>query len=404
MNIEEGLRQSFEVIRGNKVRAFLTMLGINFGVGSLIAIAIVGLAFRETINDKFGQFGSTLVWAQVNNRAYVRGESKTTMDPQDIEYFDRGLPGLKYHSTVFTTIAEASYQGKGRNVGIYGVQPDHFQLLAFAIEKGRPFLQQDLDLHRAVCVLRPDIATQLFGSDDPIGKSINLFDRTFQVIGLLQEQKMGFVSDGSNNNTVFLPAPFVSERVWGGKNVKYFVYLMKFDTMENVDTSIERIGTYLSKKYGLIRGEKRFIVNKSDTFISIAENVLDIVSTLILVIAGISLIVGGLGIMNIMLVTVTERTREIGIRMAVGAKSTDILAQFIIEAVTICVIGGGIGVVFGTSLAALACALVGWPFLFSALAVIVALTIATLIGLVFGIYPAYKASKMTPIDALRVEQ
>ncbi len=404
MNLEEGLRQSFDVIRSNKVRAFLTMLGINFGVGSLIAIAMVGLSFRENINSAFSQFGSQLVWVSVNNQAYVSRERRVYLEEQDVRYFKNFLPGLNYMSTIFNYPSEANYKGKGRMTTIMGVDPGHAEILAVDLEKGRFFLDQDVLLHRAVCVLKPDIASYLFGDENPVGKQVSIFDRPYTVVGVTKDKGMTFMSDGSDNNSIYIPANFVGERIWGGSVNKYYIYLMKFKSIEDVDRAIGRVENYLENRYGLLRGEKRFEIDKSDSYIKITNDVLNVISTLILVIASVSLLVGGLGIMNIMLVTVTERTREIGLRMAVGAKQTDIMIQFIIEAVTMCLIGGGIGTLFGIGLATVACLILQWPIIFSLVAVAVALTISSLVGLLFGIYPAYKASRLTPIDALRVEQ
>jgi putative ABC transport system permease protein len=404
MNLEEGLRQSLDVIRSNKARAFLTMLGINFGVGSLIAIAMVGLSFREYINTAFSEFGSQLVWVSVNNEAYVSNERRIYLDDQDIGFFKNYLPGLNYSSTIFNYTSQASYKGRGKTVTIMGVDPGHNEIMAVELEKGRFFLDQDVKLHRAVCVLKPDIAQYLFGDEDPIGKMVSVFDRPYIVVGVTKDKGRTFMSDGSDNNSIYVPSDFVGERIWGGSVNKYFIYLMKFASIEDVDRSIGRMDGYFENRYGLLRGEKRFTIQKSDSYIKITNDVLNIISTLILVIASVSLLVGGLGIMNIMLVTVTERTREIGLRMAVGAKQTDIMIQFIIEAVTMCLLGGGVGTVFGIGLATITCLILKWPIIFSLVAVVAALTISTVIGLLFGIYPAYKASRLTPIDALRVEQ
>jgi putative ABC transport system permease protein len=404
MNLEEGLRQSFDVIRSNKVRAFLTMLGINFGVASLIAIAMIGLAFREYINGELGQFGSQLLWVYMNNQAYVSGEKKTYFDEQDIYYFKTYLPGLNYDSTILSYPSEASYRGKGKMISVMGVNPGHFEILAIELEKGRPLRDIDVQYHRAVCVLKPDIALYLFDTNNPVGKSVSILGRPFTVIGVTKDKGTTFVNDGSDNNAIYIPSSFISERLWGGSVTKYFVYLMKFNSVENVDRAIIRIENYLDNKYGRIRGEKRFEIQKMDSFIKMTNDVLNVISTLILVIAAVSLFVGGLGIMNIMLVTITERTREIGLRMAVGATRHDIMFQFIIEAVTMCFIGGGIGTIFGITLAAITCLILKWPFMFSIIAVITALLVSSAIGLLFGIYPAYKASKLTPIEALREEK
>ncbi len=403
MKIAEGIRQTFEVIASNKIRSFLTMLGINFGVGSLIAISIVGLSFRSSISGEMGKYGSNLIWVRPNGGAYVRGEHRILLRENDIEFFNRYLPGLEYRSTILSRWVKVRFRGKGEDVSVFGVSPDYFDIFAVKIAKGRRFVSEDIRLHRRVCVLRPDIAEDLFGDINPIGKRVNMLGHDYTVVGLTERLERGFLSDGSDNSTIFIPSAYMAKLIWGGREIKYWIYLMRFDSMTDVDNAIDRIGNYLINKYGYLRGEKRFRIDKMDSYIKIANRVLNIISMLILVIASISLLVGGLGIMNIMLVTVTERTREIGIRMAVGANGRDILVQFIIEAITLCLLGGGVGVVFGIGIAALACSLLKWKFLINLIYVVFALGISTLIGLVFGIYPAYKASKMMPVDALRIE-
>ncbi len=403
MKIAEGIRQTFEVIASNKIRSFLTMLGINFGVGSLIAISIVGLSFRTSISGEMGKFGSNLIWVRPNRDAYVRGEHRVLLRESDVDFFNRYLPGLVYKSTILNRWVKVRYHGKGEDVSVFGVSPDYFSIFAIKVAKGRAFVPEDIRLHRKVCVIRPDIAEDLFGDTDPIGKQISMLGHDYTVVGLTERLERGFLSDGSDNSTIFIPSSYMARLIWGGREIKYWIYLMRFDSMSNVDNAIDRIDNYLINRYGYLRGEKRFRIDKMDSYIKIVDRVLNVISMLILVIASISLVVGGLGIMNIMLVTVTERTREIGIRMAVGANSRDILVQFMIEAITLCLLGGGVGVVFGVGIAALACSILKWNFLMNILYVLFALGISTLIGLVFGIYPAYKASKMMPVDALRIE-
>jgi len=404
MNLTEGIRQSLEVIRGNKIRSFLTMLGINFGVGCLIAISIVGMAFRNSIDSEMGRYGTTLLWVQTNWSAYASREARTFLDGRDIRYFQTALPGLESDGSIFDSTETASWRGNSRQTGIMGVNYSHFDLFSVALEKGRNFLPEDFRLRRAVCILRPDIASVLFpDGDDPLGKIIRLGDRNYTVIGVTERRGQGFVSDGSDNYTIFVPQDLLASRIWGGREIRYWIYLMKFETPADVDLASERIAHYLNSRYGELRGQPRFQISRLDSFVQTVDRVLNIVSMLILVIAVISIVVGGLGIMNIMLVAVTERTREIGVRMAVGARSRDILIQFVIEAITLCLLGGGTGILFGTGLAFIACAALKWRFFVSAGIVLGALGISTTIGLVFGIYPAWKASRLMPIEALRTE-
>jgi putative ABC transport system permease protein len=275
-------------------------------------------------------------------------------------------------------------------------------MFSIKIRGGRRLLPIDLELHRSVCVLRPDIATRLFHDEDPVNRSVRIGERTYTVVGVTERLEQGFLSDGSDNNSIFVPYELVASRFWGSET-RYWFLVMSFDSIAHVDVALNRITAYLDNTYGRLRGEDRFRVERLDAYIGIVKRVLGIVSTLVLAIAAISLVVGGLGIMNIMLVTVTERTREIGVRMAVGASRADVLSQFVVEAITLCLIGGGAGVLFGIGLAAIACAALQWRLLVTVPIVAAALGASTAIGLVFGIYPAYRASKLQPVDALRSE-
>ena len=403
MKAAEGLRQSFEVIKGNKVRSFLTMLGINFGVGCLIAISIVGLGFRESINSEMGKYGSNLLWVQSNGSAYASREKRILLDNRDIAYFHTALPGLKNGSSIFDQIMPVKYKGNSTRTTIIGTDISHFEIFPINLEQGRFFMDEDIKTRRAVCIIRPDIAASLFEEEDPVGKVIQIGEKNFTVIGLTDRKEQGILNDGSDNNTIFVHQDFIAAKIWGGRDYKYWVYIMKFDTSGNVELAEERMVSYLENRYGMIRGKPRFKVERMDSYIGMANRILNIVSILILVIAVISIIVGGLGIMNIMLVAVTERTKEIGIRLAIGATSRDILVQFVIEAITLCLLGGGTGIIFGAGIGAIACSILDWHYMLTLTIVLGALFISTSIGLIFGIFPAYKASKLTPIEALRAE-
>ncbi|MBI9105324.1 MAG: ABC transporter permease [Spirochaetales bacterium] len=403
MKIAEGLRESFDVIRGNKIRSFLTILGINFGVGCLIAISVIGLAFRDSVGSEIGRYGSTMLWVQVDNSNYMSDERRVLMDSRDISFFKQSLPGRIGSGSIFDAAYTVSYKGETAEITVFGAEPDHFDMFDINIKEGRQYLQQDVINRKRVCVLRPDIASRLFKYEDPIGKEIKISEKNFTVIGLTDRVSNTFLSDGSDNNTVFIPSDFIAAKAWGGGNIKYWVYLLKFENLEYVDIAEERMEAYLNNKYGLLRGETRFRIERLDSYVGMVDKILNIISTLVLVIAAISIVVGGLGIMNIMLVAVTERTREIGIRMAVGATRSDIVIQFVIEAIVLCIIGGGTGVIFGAGIASIACMILKWKFMLSLAIVLGALAISTFIGLVFGIYPAWKASQLMPVEALRAD-
>lgn len=404
MQIREGIRQTLEIISANKVRSFLTMLGINFGVTGLIAIAIIGLSVRESVNRELQQFGSTLLWVRPNYQAYAPGEERTLLSERDIAYFNDSLPGVSHSTTIFSVYSKVAYMGQSKDTSITGTSSDHFQIFSLSVTAGRLITPDEFMHQEKVCILGAAAAASLFKDASPLDKKIRLFGSSFRVVGVKKDTEPGILNDGSNDNTVYVPLDYVSRRIWGGSVVKYWVYFFKFDTIPAMEQVAGRMENYLDNRYEKIRDTPRFIVQKMDSYIGTVNRVMNIISTLVLIIAGISLLVGGLGIMNIMLVTVTERTREIGVRMAVGAGSREILEQFLIEAVTLCLIGGGIGVLFGTVTAVVICRVVlKIPFIFSLLATLAALGLASAIGLVFGIYPAYRASQLTPIEALRVE-
>lgn len=403
MRVSELLRQSLEVFQASKARSFLTMLGITFGVGCLIAVAVVGLAFRGSVGSEMGRYGSTLVWVQPNWAAYADNEARIPMDGRDVEYFRTALPGLVESSSIFQVTDAVSYRGESVRTSVLGVQPGHFDMFSVAVARGRAFLPQEVELKRPVCVLRPDIAARLFHDEDPLHRVVRIGERGYTVVGITERLEQGILGDGSDNNSVFVPEDLMGARVWGGGEPRYWVYVMKFDAVERLDAAVERIENWLSNRYGTLRGEKRFQASRLDSFLKIAENVLNTVSVLVLTVAAISLVVGGLGITNIMLVTVTERTREIGVRMAVGASRRDVVSQFVVEAVVFCLAGGAAGVLFGTGLAAVACAVLQWKIAVPLAIVLGALGVSTAIGLLFGIYPAWKASRLTPVEALRAE-
>ncbi|MFW5783833.1 MAG: ABC transporter permease, partial [Spirochaetota bacterium] len=267
MNFEEGLRQSFEVIAGNKLRSLLTMLGIIFGVGCLIAISIVGGAFRGAISGEMGQYGSTLVWVQANWEAYARGERRTYLDDDDVRFMRSSLPGIEYSGTMLDVQETVSYEGASRLTRVYGVSPDHFVIFANSIARGRSFTENDVRAMSRVCVLRPDVAQAVFQGDDPIGKRVRVGSEVYTVVGVTEPLENPLLGDGSNNDTVFVPWELVSRRVFGGGPPVYFVYFFRFESLEQVDFAVDRMAAYLENRYGRLRDVPRFRIDTSDQYI-----------------------------------------------------------------------------------------------------------------------------------------
>jgi putative ABC transport system permease protein len=289
---------------------------------------------------------------------------------------------------------------------VYGVWPAYQRMWGRAVAAGRPLSQEDIDQRRRVVVLGMNTSRAFFPSDDEaLGKSVSLLGRDFTVVGVMAKKDRSPVDDGSDDDTAYVPYEVLSDLsswdAYGGPRVMRIYF--KVRVQADLEFVVAQVSQYLDKKYGTIEGKPRFVVRKSEDSIQTTNKVFDIITTVITLIAGISLVVGGIGIMNIMLITVTERTREIGIRKALGAKRRDILAQFLIESVIICLIGGGIGIVVGVGITAVISVAQRWEYLLPWSSILIGLAVSISIGLFFGIYPALKAARLDPVVALTKE-
>jgi len=296
--------------------------------------------------------------------------------------------------------------GDQQAASVYGIWPDYARMWGRAMEAGRPLSREDIDQRRRVVVLGLNTARAFFPSpDEALGQRVSFADRDFTVVGVMAAKERSPVDDGSDDDTAFVPYEVLSGLTpwdaYGGPRVLRIYF--KVAAVADLDDASGRIGRYLDQKYGSIEGKERFAVRRAEDSIQTTNKVFDIITTVITLIAAISLVVGGIGIMNIMLITVTERTREIGIRKALGAKRRDILAQFLIEAVIICMIGGGIGIVLGIGITAVVSVVQRWEYLLPWNSIALGLAVSLSIGLFFGIYPALKASRLDPVVALTKE-
>ncbi|MEM5948295.1 ABC transporter permease [Spirochaetia bacterium 38H-sp] len=404
MDIKQAVSQAFDVIRENKARSFFTILGINIGVAALIAISVIGIAFKTSINNEVGKYGSTLVWVQVNWRAYAKGEARALLDEKDL-YFFNNMKGIKSGEPVLFAYLSVQAKGKRKETDIVGVGEEHFRLFDIAIENGRSFSREELEKKARMCVIGPDLARFLFGRTNVTGETLQIGAQLYTVAGVTETRnsQTEFLSDGTGNMSVFIPYTILEKLSTGTSSRKYRIYLMDFDTVEDAKKASVHIKDYLIKRYGLLRDKERFRVEQLSSYVEMIDRILSIISLIVTVIAAVSILVGGLGIMNIMLVAVTERTREIGIRRAIGAKKKDILIQFLIEAVVLCLIGGGSGLFLGLLIAWIVCAILSWSFFISSLIVFSAITGASALGIIFGLYPSYMAARLMPVEALRYE-
>jgi len=349
--------------------------------------------------------GSSLLWVQAARDSYPTGKDVMYMRPQDLA----SLSGIVQDAWISPNLRAnyaVGYRGDQEMASVYGVWPDYQRMWGRGVQTGRSISQADVDQRRRVIVLGMNTARAFFPSEEEaLGQSVNFAGKDFTVVGVMAKKERSPVDDASDDDTAYVPYEVLSDVTnwdqYGGPRIMR-IYL-KVRDMADLDFVAAQVGQYLGQRYGTIEGKPRFTVRKAEDSIQTTNKVFDIITTVITLIAGISLVVGGIGIMNIMLITVTERTREIGIRKALGAKRRDILAQFLIESIIICLIGGGIGIVLGVGITAVVSLAQRWEYLLPWTSILIGLVVSISIGLFFGIYPALKAARLDPVVALTKE-
>jgi len=406
VNIVIGLKISSCALLRNKIRSLLTMLGIIIGVSAVIAMIGIGQGARESIKEKIAGLGTNMLLVQPGSltRGGIRGGmgSINTLVPEDASAIVEKCPSVAMAAPVMRTTAQVVCGNLNWSTRITGTTPDYLPVRQWLIASGKIFSDDDVRYGTKVAVVGKTVSENLFQQMSPIGKIIRIKRIPFRVIGLLAEK--GQSPMGTDQDDVILvPLTTARKRLLG-----------KHSSLRQINVSARNEG--LMKRAQdeitlLLRERHRIHSGKEDDFI--IRNMADIqdaaaastkVMTIVLAsIASVSLIVGGIGIMNIMLVSVTERTREIGIRMAVGAKTRDILFQFLIESLVLSFAGGTIGVLLGIFASRAISIFAGWPAVVSVQSIILSFSFALAIGVIFGLYPARKASMLNPIEALRYE-
>ncbi len=405
MNLSEGFRESWDMIRHNKLRTFLTMLGMNIGVAAVIAVMATGLMARAAVMEGVESIGTSLIWVRANTRVYEDRSNAIYMKPEDLSALQTEVPGA-WLSPLLRTRSEMGYRGYQDIASLYGVWPTYTRLWNIPIAYGRFITQQDGDQRNKVIALGYNTARLFFPDEpNPVGSIVTIGGRAFTVVGVVAQRERSAIGDGSDDDTSYLPYETAQNMFdwtrYGG--VRVLNLFFKVHDLKQLDAIAFSISQYLYAQYGSYKGQPRFLVQKAEENINTFNKVFDILTIVISLIAGISLLVGGIGIMNIMLVAVSERTREIGIRKAVGAKRADILAQFLVEAVIICLVGGGIGIFVGLGVAYAIAAVQKWLYVFPLVGVTLGVGVSIGIGLFFGIYPSMKAARLDPVVALTKE-
>lgn len=414
MNFMESIRVSLRALRANKLRSTLTMLGIIIGVAAVIAMVGIGNGASASVTSKIQGLGSNLLIVQPgqSNSGGVRGGagSSDTLTMSDVTKIQNAGSAVMAVAPVSGTQVQVVYGSGNTSTTANGTTASYAQIRNVSIDMGRFITQQDVDKYARVAVLGPTVVENIFGDtngtnltneeQEIIGKTIKLNNVPFQVIGVTVSQgSSGFTN---NDDMIFAPITTMQDFLIGNKYVRnIFIEASSADMMQ---TAQDEVTTVLERAHHIQSGQADdfSIMNQAD-ILSTMQGVTQTMTMLLGGIAGISLLVGGIGIMNIMLVSVTERTREIGIRKAIGAKGSDILLQFLIEAIVLSILGGGIGILLGAAGSGLAGKALSMDTSISMSSVVLAFGFSALIGIVFGVFPAKKAASMDPIDALRFE-
>ena len=406
MNGTNLFKIALRALANNKLRAFLTMLGIIIGVASVIAMLAIGQGSKRSIQQQISEMGSNMI--MIHPGAEMRGgvrQDPSAMQTLKLENYEKLRDECNFLSAISPNVSSSGQLIAGANnypSSVTGVSIDYLTIRQLSVEQGEMFSENDIRTAAKVCVIGKTIVDNLFpDGSDPIGKVIRCNKIPMRVIGVLKSK--GYNSMGMDQDDVVL-APYTTVM----KRLLAQTYLSGLFasalTEDMTDEAVDEITTILRREHKLKESDSDdFTIRTQQELSSMLNSTTDLMTTLLACIAGISLVVGGIGIMNIMYVSVTERTREIGLRMSVGARGVDILSQFLIESILISITGGLIGVVLGCGASFIIKTVAHWPVFIQPWSVLLSFAVCTLTGVFFGWYPVKKAADLDPIEALRYE-
>ena len=406
MNTTNLLKIALRALANNKLRGFLTMLGIIIGVASVITMLAIGQGSKRSIQAQISEMGSNMIMIQpgADMRGGVRQDASAmeTLKLQDYEDIVNETRYVSATSPSVNSSGQAIYGANNAPTTVYGISPDYMEIRRYEVEDGDMFSDQDVQTAAKVCVIGKTVVDNLFpGGENPVGRVIRFQKLPFRVVGVLKSK--GYNSMGMDQDDLIL-APYTTIQ----KKILAITHLQGITCSalkeEYTDQAIDEISEILRRNHRLREtDDDDFTIRSMQELSTMLTSTTDIMTTLLAAVAGISLLVGGNGIMNIMYVSVTERTREIGLRMSIGAKGMDILAQFLIESILISVTGGLIGVLFGVGAALIVNVVAHFPIYIQPWSVLLSFVVCTVTGVFFGWYPAKKAAQLDPIEAIRYE-
>ena len=406
MNLTNLTKIALKALNNNKLRCFLTMLGIIIGVASVITMLAIGQGSKRSIQAQISEMGSNMI--MIHPGADVRGgvrQDASAMETLKLEDYQNIVDETRYVSAVSPSVnssGQAIYGANNAPTTVYGISPDYLEIRRYKVGDGDMFTEQDIQTAAKVCVVGKTVVDNLFtGGENPVGKVIRFQKLPFRIVGVLESK--GYNSMGMDQDDLIL-APYTTIQ----KKVLAITHLQGITCSalkeEYTDQAIDEITEILRRNHKLKESDDDdFTIRSQQELSTMLTSTTDMMTVLLAAVAGISLLVGGIGIMNIMYVSVTERTREIGLRMSIGAKGIDILAQFLIESILISVTGGLIGVVLGVGAALVVNAVAHFPIYIQPWSVVLSFAVCTVTGVFFGWYPAKKAAQLDPIEAIRYE-
>ncbi|MCY3009696.1 MAG: ABC transporter permease [Planctomycetota bacterium] len=411
MNISSTFRIATRALAKNKLRAGLTILGVVIGIAAVTAMVSIGTSASELVQGEFRNLGTNVIVVAPANRRGARQGQTPTLTASDIAAIGKECPSVLAATPIVGAAGQVIYGNNNcRPRELQGVGADYLQVRNWDMRLGDFFTESDINNSNKVCVVGQTIVKKLFQTTNPIGKSIRIKNIPFEIVGVLSTKGANIVGD-DQDDVVLMPYATVRKRLQGSNFNNVDVALVSARATELMGSAEQEIDSLLMDRHRIGMGEQPDFEVANTTEIAGAFSLVTATLTLMLAsIAGISLVVGGVGIMNIMLVSVTERTREIGIRMAVGARPNDILLQFLVESMVLSVVGGAIGVILGIGGSVSLTVAINtvssgrdWPIVISHWAAIASLLFSAAVGIGFGFYPAWRASRLDPIDALRYE-
>ena len=406
MNGTNLIKIAVRALANNKLRGFLTMLGIIIGVASVITMLAIGQGSKRSIQAQISEMGSNMI--MIHPGADVRGgvrQDASAMETLKLQDYEDIVDETRFVSAVSPSVnssGQAIYGANNAPTTVYGISPDYLEIRRYKVEDGDMFTEQDIQTAAKVCVVGKTVVDNLFpDGSNPVGKVIRFQKLPFRIVGVLESK--GYNSMGMDQDDLIL-APYTTIQ----KKVLAITHLQGITCSalkeEYTDQAIDEISEILRRNHKLKESDDDdFTIRSQQELSTMLTSTTDMMTVLLAAVTGISLLVGGIGIMNIMYVSVTERTREIGLRMSIGAKGIDILAQFLIESILISVTGGLIGVVFGVGAALVVNGVAHFPIYIQPWSVILSFAVCTVTGVFFGWYPAKKAAQLDPIEAIRYE-